>query len=117
MDATVSIGVPTEPMSPVPEDRFEVVPVMVKAPVWAILPEPLACTFATAPPPTLALRLIDPLLLVAKVMVPLVMVTAPETTNPVPPVMETVVFPPETVPVLALPKALTVRVFVPRVMV
>lgn len=115
--ALVSIGVPTVPISPVPDWRAIVVPETVTLPVLVMAPEPLAVIFVVVPPPTLALIAIAPLLVVARVTVPPeVTVTADEAVNPTP-VMDTVVLPPVTAPVLAVPKADTVRVLVPRVIV
>lgn len=116
--ACVSIGVPTVPTVPLPDNRLTVVPEAVNAPERLMLPVPLAFNVVVVPPPTLALKLMLPLLLVASVIDPPPdTVTAAETFTLVPPVIDTVVLPPLTLPVSTVPSAVTVKVRVPSVIV
>src|SRR5262249_38407363 len=109
--ADVSILFVLVPILPVPDDNATVVPVNVPA-VCVMLPVPLADTVVVVPPPEFAASEILPLLVVASVIAPLApTVTAPLSVNPIPPFTFTVVLPPLTVPVSAVPSAFTVRVF------
>lgn len=115
------IGVPTVPISPDPLVRLMVVAAdKVKAPERVMVPTPLAfkLSVVVVTAPTLAPMLMLPLFEVAKVTVPDVdWETVLLMVSPVPPVMEIEPVVAVTVPVVALPNALTVKVLVPAVIV
>lgn len=115
------IGVPTVPISPDPLVRLMVVAAdKVKAPERVMVPTPLAfkLSVVVVTAPTLAPMLMLPLFEVAKVTVPDVdWETVLLMVSPVPPVIEIEPVVAVTVPVVALPNALTVKVLVPAVIV
>lgn len=115
------IGVPTVPMSPLPDVRLIVVPAeRVKAPDRVMVPLPFAVKLrvVVVAAPTLAPMLILPLLEVARVVVPdVVCCTVLSIVRPVPPVMEIVPVVAVTVPVVAVPRTATVKFLAPRVSV
>ncbi len=115
------IGVPTVPMSPLPLVRLIVVPAdSVNAPERVMVPTPFAVKFnvVVVAAPTLAPMLMLPLLEVASVTVPEVdWETVLLMVRPVPPVMEIAPVVAVTVPVVAVPNALTVKLRTPAVMV
>lgn len=121
--AAVATALEALPILPEPEVKLTVVPVTVNAPVTQIQPEPLALNVAVPVAPELTLPLMNMLPLeldaVAKLVLPLpVSAIAPSIVNVLLAVNDTVGAPvDEIAPVFTPPRAVTVRFFVPSVIV
>jgi hypothetical protein len=119
--AAVSIGVPLEPIVPLPDAKLTVPEVRVTPPEWVIVPEPLAVTLIVPEVPVDTFALIATLVLpvsVAREMMPLPdMESALEIVRPLPDVTEILPEVSTIGPRVTVPEALIVRFLVPSVIV